>query len=129
MHAPGTFARDVQRQVTAVLPIATTTIAITRPQPADDPYDAPGIPDSVDSGVRATIGAERGRTAQQGTQQETVSWRLDADLCDLIHGDIVTDERTGDTYRADWVRPRAGLGLDHIEASLTQVSQRSPVGA
>jgi hypothetical protein len=113
--------------VTAVL-LSTTTVTISRPDTTAAPYDPQADPTTVAMGIPAHIGQESGRAATDGTTQETVTWRLDCDLADLIHDDIVLDERTGLTYTVVWARPRRGLGLDHTEASLVQVSQRNPVG-
>lgn len=107
----------------------TTTITVKRPDPNLDPYDAPGDITVVAMGIRAHIGAERGGSTTQGSQQQTIGQRLDAEPCDLIHGDTILDERTGSVYRLEWVENRRGLGLDHMEGGLVRVSQRNPVGA
>lgn len=111
-----------------MLAFATTTITISRaPNLTDlDPYDPQPPPQIIATGVRAVIGAERGSSLQQGTTQETVAWRLDADPCPLLPQDTVLDEQTGALFNTDWSRARTGLGLDHVEASLRQVNTRNP---
>lgn len=112
-----------------MIAVATTTVTISRALPADDqdPYDTPATPAPVATGVRAVIGSEAGRLAVAGGAQETVTWRLTADPCDLRALDQVVDDQTGDTYQVQWARARTGLGLDHTEARLQQVSARNPV--
>lgn len=104
----------------------TTTVTIDRPGTAA-PYEDPGDPTRVAMGVPAHIGQESGSSVTAGSTQETVTWRLDCPLVDLIHDDIVTDERTHLVYTTIWSKPRQGLGLDHTEAQLRLVSQRSPL--
>jgi hypothetical protein len=113
----------------AVIAVATTTITISRATPADDqdPYDTPAAPATTATGIRAVIGSESGRLTFSGSAQETVTWRLTADPCDLRALDLVVDDQTGDTYQVQWSRARTGLGLDHTEARLQQVSARNPV--
>ncbi|MBM4414904.1 MAG: hypothetical protein FJ035_01235 [Chloroflexi bacterium] len=106
------------------VPLATTTIAVLR-VPVDatrDPYDAQPAADTVASGVRAHISSPSGREHVAGGSQEVVEFRLACDPVDLRHTDRVQDEQTGSTYEVVWARPRQGLGLDHIEAGLKQVS-------
>ena len=105
----------------------TTTITIRRPAAPVDVYDA--TPDAVlvGQGIPAHIGQPSGSSLSDGSEQETVTFRLDAPLVDLIHGDIVTDDRTGLVYSTVWSKPRQGLGLDHTEAAVRLVTQRSPL--
>jgi hypothetical protein len=111
-----------------VIPEATTTITVTRaPTTAtQDPYEAPPARVTIAMSVRACISQERGRSTVVGSTQETVTWRLDSDPVDLIPADVIVDERTGLSYTVEWSRSRAGLGLDHVEASLLQISARNP---
>jgi hypothetical protein len=106
------------------VPLATTTVAVLR-VPADtarDPYDAQPAPETVASGVRAHISSPSGRERVAGGSQEVVEFRLACDPVDLRHTDRVQDEQCGAIYEVVWARPRKGLGLDHVEAGLKQVS-------
>lgn len=106
------------------VPIATTTIAVLR-VPTDvsrDPYDAQPDPETVVSGVRAHVSSPSGRERVAGGSQEVVEFRLACDPTDLRHTDRVQDEQSGATYEVVWARPRQGLGLDHVEAGLKQVT-------
>lgn len=110
-----------------MIPLATTTIAVRRVT-ADlstvDPYEATAAPETVASGVRAHISTPSGRERIAGTgAQEDVSFRLDCDPIDvgLRNTDLIDDEFTGTSYAVVWAEPRAGLGLDHIEAALRKV--------
>lgn len=107
-----------------MIPISTTTIAILRPNPADEPYETPGAPATIASGIRAHISTSRGDESTVGGDQEVVYFRLDCDPFaggSLDHGDQVKDLGTGEVYEVLWSRLRRGLGLDHHEAGLKQV--------
>lgn len=107
-----------------MLPIATTTIAVVRPNPSDEPYETPGAPSTVATGVRAVISISRGDETTAGGDQEVVYFRLDCDPIagvTLDHGDRVEDLGTGEVYEVLWARMARGLGLDHYEAGLKQV--------
>ena len=106
------------------VPLATTSIAVLR-VPTDatrDPYDAQPAPETVVSGVRAHISSPSGRERVAGGSQEVVEFRLACDSVDLRHTDRVQDEQSGAIYEVVWARSRQGLGLDHVEAGLKQVS-------
>jgi len=106
------------------IPMHTTTISVLRlpPDPARDPHDPQPEPGVIASGVRAHIASPRGRERSGGGEQEVVEFRLSCDPVDLRHTDRVQDDQTGDLYEVTWARPRGGLGLDHTQAGLKQVS-------
>lgn len=101
------------------VPLATTTITVTRPAVGDDPYDGAVSTSTIATGVRAHISAPSGREQRQGGSQETVDFRLDCDTVDLRHGDTVTDA-AGEAYEVIWAQPRAAFGLDHVAAGVRQ---------
>lgn len=107
-----------------MIPVATTTITISRPRTDEDPYDTPVVR-PVANGIRAVIGSPSGRDHILGGHQEIVTAKLDCDPCDLKHYDRVTDDTTDDTYSVVSIRTRVGLGLDHIEAGLNAVAGAS----
>lgn len=114
------------------IPVATTSIRILRPAGADEPYETPGTPTVVATGVRAHISTSRGTENVAGGSQEIVYFRMSCDPVDLQHQDRVEDEATGLIYNVEWARLRRGLGLDHVEAGMKQVegaiSQASSFG-
>lgn len=102
-----------------MLPVATTTITVERPATGGDPYEIGAAPTAVSSGTPAHIGDPSGAEAQAGGELETITDVLLADAAlDLRHTDLIVDETTGQRYRVQWVRPRRGLGLDHVKAGL-----------
>lgn len=101
-----------------MIPVATTTISVTRPTVADDPYDGAATSATVASKVRAHISTPSGREQQRGGSQESIDLRLDCDSVDLQHTDVVVDDTTGETFQVVWAESRVGLGLDHVEAGL-----------
>lgn len=110
------------------LPLATTTIAISRGRVADqyaDPYEGGGAADrdTVDSGIRAVIDAPTGREYVAGGEQTVTTFRLLADPCDLRRTDVVVDERSSITYRVMWTLPYYNPfgNADHVEAGLELV--------
>lgn len=108
------------------VPLATTTVTV-REVPADpnrDPYDAAPAAVTVASGVRAHISTSSGREQVAGGSQEVVTFRLSCDPFDggLSHQATVEDEQTGEVYEVVWSVARFGIGLDHIQAGLRQVS-------
>lgn len=109
------------------IPLATTTIAVSRvpPDATRDGYDTPPAPVIVATAVPAVIGAPSGSQDITYGDRTVVTFRLNCDPTDLRPGDTVTDEVTGETYRTLWARTRRGLGLDHTEGSLQQVSGAS----
>lgn len=110
------------------IPLATTTITVLR-------SDQDGTRDAFDTltfaeiatAVRAVIGSESGSETNTSSSSQDVTFRLDCDVCDLRHDDRVSDEQTGDIFEVEWVWLRGGLGLDHLEASLRQVTDRAVV--
>lgn len=105
------------------LPLFTTTITVERPG-SGDAMDAPDY-DTIESGVRAVIGSPSGVESVASGSSEQVTARLDCDVCDLAHGDRVTDDATGETWQVSWVRRRYGLGLDHLVGELLAVTDRA----
>lgn len=112
------------------IPLATTTIAVRRlpaqnPNDWRDPTDEQPDRTVVATGVRAHISTSSGREAvQAGASQELVAFRLACDpiAVGLHHEDEVLDEVSGEVFQVVWTHARSALGLDHIEAALTQVS-------
>lgn len=108
------------------IPVATTTISVERVEllATSDPYDpATASPETVASGVRAHLSSPGGIELQRGaSSQEDVSWRLACDPCDITADCVIVDDATGDRYEVEWARLRTGLGVDHIEAALRQVT-------
>jgi hypothetical protein len=104
-----------------MIPFSTTTITVKRPAPTDEPYETPGAPSTVASGIRAHISQGRGAENVVGGDQEVVFHRLTCDPCNLDNADAVIDDATGLVYEVEWARLRRGLGLDHMEAGLRQV--------
>ena len=106
------------------VPLHTTTITVLRvpANPARDPYDAKPVAELIASGIRAHISTPRGREQTAGGSQEVVEFRLSCDSVDLRHTDQVRDEQTDALYEVTWARDRQGLGPDHVEAGLKQVT-------
>lgn len=107
-----------------MIPLATTTITVTRPGSTayQDGYTPAPAPTPVAAGVRAHLSAPSGAEAVQGGSAETVQWRLTCDPVDLHHADTIVDDSTGDTFEVVWARSRPGLGVDHTVAGLLQRS-------
>jgi hypothetical protein len=108
------------------IPLATTTVSVLR-VPADpdrDPYDPTPEPSTVATGVRATISTSSGTETVAGGSQEVVNFRMSCDQfpAKLHHKDMVVDEQSGETYNVVWTVTRNGMGLDHLQAGLQQVS-------
>ena len=108
------------------IPLATTTITVKR-TPTDpnlDPYDPPPERTTVASGVRAHISTARGSEDLGGSEREIVWFRLGCDPFNagLTHLDIVEDDQTSEAYEVVWVKARFGLGLDHFEGRMKQIS-------
>ena len=108
------------------VPEARTTITVERPgDVGTDPTDAPVLPPvTVATGVPAVLASPR--TAEEGDvgSQETVTWRLLADPCDLTHIDTVVDETTTLRYAvvSGVVRRDVGGELDHMAADVRRVT-------
>lgn len=105
-----------------MIPLATTTISITRPPDTAnvDGYDTTGDPTTVITGVRAQISSPSGRNTITVGNRTVYVWKITADPCDLRSDDTVTDA-DGNTFRVQWARQRRGLGLDHTTGGLIQV--------
>lgn len=107
-----------------MIPFNTTTITIKRDAPGapDDPYDAQPPRVEIATGIRAHISTSTGFEVVAGGSQEIVSFRMDCDPVSLTNLDIVIDETTEEEYEVTWARIRHGLGLDHVEAGLKQIT-------
>lgn len=114
------------------IPTSTTTVSVLRPSEPDG--DTDGYPDmapvytKVSSGTRAVImSATRGisgggsRTLREGSERVLNIFKLIADPVNLQDTDHVVDEKTGVTYRVEWIAVRPGFGLDHVDAGLSYV--------
>lgn len=107
------------------LPVATTRITISRPG-VGDAMDAPAL-EEITNGIPAVIGSPSGTETVTNGSSEQVTARLDCDVCDLRHGDQVTDESTGERWQVSWVRRRIGLGLDHMVGEILAVTDRAAI--
>ena len=108
------------------IPLATTTISVLR-VPADpdrDPYDPQPEPETVVSGIRAHLSLGQGQETVAGGSQQVVNWRLSCDPFNqgLHHKDQVVNEQSGSVYEVVYSETREGMGMDHFQAGLTQVS-------
>lgn len=102
-----------------MIPLATTTITVEATT-EDEPGEGRTF-ETVATGVRAVIGSPSGaELAQPGGGTSTITDVLDCDPCPelLDHTNVVVDEATGLRYEVAWVKPRTGLGLDHVKAGL-----------
>lgn len=108
-----------------MIPLPTRKVTFHRAAGGGDPYED-AVVSTVASGVRAHIGAPSGNETQVGGSQERVDAVL---LCDLVSGVdhycTVTDDATGEAWEVVWVRPRRGLGLDHLQAGVQAVAGAS----
>lgn len=104
-----------------MIPLATTTITIARPDPTADGYAATNTVMTLAAGVRAAITGPSGTTILTGGTRTEYTWVLNADPCDIQVADTVTDDTTGTAYTVDWVAARTGLGLDHVNGRLRAV--------
>jgi hypothetical protein len=102
-----------------MLPLATTTVTVERPE-GGDPYE-PQDATTVSTGTPGHVSAPSGREVDRGGELEAISAVLLTDSgIDLAHTDLVLDEGTGERYRVAWVDHRRGLGLDHTKAGLVR---------
>ena len=109
-----------------MIPTATTTVKILR-RPADgtlDPYDPQPAAAEVATGVRAHISTGRGSEDRAGSDRSVVQFRMSCDplAVGLLHTDQVVDEQSGEVYEVRWAVARVGLGMDHIQAGMDQIS-------
>jgi hypothetical protein len=108
-----------------LIPLATTTISVLVLDGDTDPYENPSLT-TVASGVKAHFSSPRGSDRFIGGDQEIIDMRLDCDVCAFPFTAIVVDESNNDQWKTVWVRPRIGLGLDHIEAGVQRVQGMVP---
>lgn len=102
--------------------IATTTVTVTRPDGAGDPYTDPGTPATVGSALPAHVSAPSGSDRRVGGDQEVVDAVLLIDPAPALSRlDLVHDDGTGEDYAVTWTRQRQGLGLDHQVVGLVAV--------
>lgn len=108
------------------IPISTTTVTVLRvPGSATrDPYDPEPAATTVAAGVPAHISTSYGREQQRGGSQSVTSLRLSCDPipAGLLHTDRILDDKTGEVYEVTWAVARFGLGMDHLQGGLRQVS-------
>lgn len=103
-----------------MIPVATTTIAVSEPNTADlygEPYEAPAARATTATGVRAVIDPTTGREQVAGGEQSIWDFDLTCDEVAMSRLAQVTDERTGVAYRVVWVMTYPG----HVEAGLRLV--------
>lgn len=114
------------------IPLATTTISVLRvaADPDRDPYAPTPDPETVASGVRAHLSLGLGSETTAGGSQEVVNWRLACDPFDggLHHLDQVLNEQSGSTYEVVFAETREGMGMDHFQAGLRQVTGVTSAG-
>lgn len=119
------------------IPIWTTTVSVLRPTVQDG--DADGYPDStpvynkVSSGTHAVImSATRGvsgggsKTVREGSERVINVFKLVADPVSVQNTDQILDETTQQLYRVEWIAPRPGYGLDHVDVGLSFVEGFNP---
>lgn len=104
------------------IPIATTTITVTRVEAGDtvDPYDGPSdqpAPTTVATSVRAAIGPPTATTGLTGGRRVEYEARLVADPCNIAPGDSVVDAG-GNEWTLVWARRVTAFGTDHMLGSL-----------
>jgi len=101
-----------------MIPLATTTIDVLRPDTSADDYETDTGPTTVFSGVRAQISSPKGRGSELAGQSALVDKELHCDPTEIRHYDVVRDNVTNFTYSVIWVDQRIALGLDHTHAGL-----------
>lgn len=105
------------------IPLATTTITVSRPSTSsDDYYDVRTAGTVVALNVRAHISEPSGIEGLIGGRTEQTRFPFNSDICDVGGNDLVTDDVTGDIYEVIWVRKRLGLGVDHMTGQLRIVT-------
>lgn len=108
------------------IPLATTTITVLRvaADATRDPYAPQPAATAVASGIRAHLSLGLGSETTAGGSQEVVTWRLACDPFDagLHHLDEVRNEKSGTVYEVVFSETREGMGMDHFQAGLRQVS-------
>ena len=108
------------------IPFSTTTITVLRvsADPDRDPYDPEPEPSTVASGVRAHISTQAGEETVAGGSQQVTNHRLSCDpfTGGLHHKDRIEDDTSGEVYDVVWSVSRYGVGMDHFQARLNQVS-------
>lgn len=106
-----------------MLPVATTTVTITRWTGQDgDPYEV-GRSVATSVTVEAVIGSPSGSLRGAGGARSEVDAVLHVPAGTLLPADAtVLDDQTGRTWRVAWVEERPGLGIDHVRAGLVRVS-------
>lgn len=107
-----------------MIPIATTTISVWRVAADEtrDGWDALPARTQVTSGLRAVIGSSTVHADIATGDKVVVDWRLKCDPFDFADDDQIVDDSTGQTFTLLGVARQAGLGLDHCEGRLRQIS-------
>jgi hypothetical protein len=104
-----------------MLPIASTTVTVTRTDGTGDPYET-ATTATVAAALRAPGSVPTGQDLRVGGAQEIVDAVLLTEPSpQLQRADAVTCDLTGERYRVTWVRTRTGLGLTHQQAGLVAV--------
>lgn len=104
------------------LPLTTTSVTIQRPADGVDPYEDQGLT-VVATGVRGVVSGSAGGGIDRGGAQEVLTATLYVEQeADVKHYDIITDETSGQRWRAQWMRERYELGLGHKVVGLEAVA-------
>lgn len=104
------------------LPLATTTIDVTRP--ANDgsvdlvDNNPPSTPSTVASSIPAVISSPTSRTSLVSGERVVVSASFRSDPCDVQTGDTLTDNTSGQSYLVLWALSRYELGLTYSYGDL-----------
>lgn len=99
------------------VPLATTTITAQHAR-EDEPGEGRTFTTyarRISAHLSAPAGTEEGAP---GGGSSTVTNDLLCDPIDLRATDRIVDDSTGLLYEVDWVKPRSGLGLDHVKAGV-----------
>ena len=106
------------------IPLATTTITITRPveTPGADPLDTTPVETQIASGIRAVISVPTSATLRlPGGDRVVYNARLTCDQADVEVGDTVTDALTSQVWSVMWVQPSVKF-VSHTIAGLRLVT-------
>lgn len=105
------------------VPLATTTVTVTRNQlpaaPNDDPYDSTPTVTTIATAVRATIDPPTEATVRlNGGDRVVYNSKLLCDPVLMAVGDFVADAATGLTWVVMAFQQVNGLGLNHTFANI-----------
>lgn len=97
--------------------IATTTVSVyhvTRDEPDEPPVRTPAY-----QSVEANISNAAGQATPSRVQIDRL---LHVDLTvNVVHGDVVLDEQTGEEWQVLWAETNQGMGLDVRLAGMVRV--------